>query len=43
MRCAVHSVFLGLLGEKSQFSPLFVVRLEPFPIASDVEVYKCIT
>lgn len=33
----------GLLGEESQFSPLFVVDFEPFPITLDVEVCKFIT
>lgn len=43
MRCAVHRVSLGLLGEQSQFSPLFVVGFEPFPITLGVEVCKVST
>lgn len=44
MRCAVvHSVFLGLLAEESQFTPLFVVGFEPFHITLGVEVCKFIT
>lgn len=36
VRCAVHSVFLGPLGQESQFSPLFIEGFEPFPITLDV-------
>lgn len=43
MRCAVHNMFLGLLGGESQFSPLFVGGFEPFPITLGVEVCEVIT